>query len=182
MFTSRYHDVTCCGKTELLSYCGDLFLLKSFDIVSTSLFSQHDMLALHSKDLLVFQDTFTALIQFILRFKVPHTIIPHSQKGINQLSSEIELVDVRLVTFCSADIASNSQNELFYILETEIDLFMISIYILVKERTVIWWSPQLFLPSCIFIWLFTAVKITFSQALQKIFSTVIGQTLQYFFK
>ena len=37
--------------------------------------------------------------------------------------------------------------------------------LLFRERTVLWWSRLLFLLSCVFIRLFTRVKITFLQAL-----------------
>ena len=128
MFTSRYHDVTCCDKTDLLSHYGDLFLLKSFVVASISLFFKHDMLVFHSKDLLVFQDTFTALLQFLLHFKIRHTILrPIHKKEVTSLSPKLTWLRSDWLFFVPR-IWPHTHRTNLSISETEIDLFMMSIY------------------------------------------------------
>ena len=57
---------------------------------------------------LFFQDTFSALLQFLLRLKIPYTVIIHIlKKELTNVSpfSEIGLAEVRLVTFCPTEMA-----------------------------------------------------------------------------
>ena len=57
---------------------------------------------------LFFQDTFSALLQFLLRLKIPYTVIIHiRKKELTNVSpfSEIGQAEVRLVTFCPTEMA-----------------------------------------------------------------------------